>query len=163
MFSVVLVIVGLIAVVAIVEGLVARRTLGAQLVEARAVVPIDEATGLLNHRAYAQRVTGEIKRAGRTHNNLWLSVWTIVEGDSDQFGRIAADSLRFPEIGFRLDERVYCFLRPGIDEAGQRELYTRLAAATRRVRIAVGEQTWTPSDSSIDARALLNSAIDRMQ
>ena len=143
-----------------VEGVLARRRIEREIAQARRVLPVDEASGLLNHRAYHQRVTGELKRAHRGKGNVWLGVWTVVEGDADRFGRLAADSLRFPEVGFRLAERVYCFVRPNVDEELRTDLHLRLRRAAPRETAAVGEAVWASGDP--DAMKLLDAAIAEM-
>jgi hypothetical protein len=163
MLSLVLIVVTVLALLAIVEGLLSARGISRKIVEARSSAPVDEETGLLNHRAYVQRITGELKRAARMNGNLWLSVWTVVEGDAAQFGRIAADGVRFPEIGFRLSDRVYCFVRPSIDDEHRSDMLGRLTAAARRSRVAVGESFWRASDGQTTPRAILDEAIRTME
>lgn len=144
-----------------VEGIFGRRRAEAEITRARRVLPVDESTGLLNHRAYLQRVTGELKRARRGKGNVWLGVWTVVDGDPDRFGRLAADGIRFPEVGFRLAERVFCFVRPNVDDDLRTDVHSRLRRAAPRERAAVGEAIWV--DGEPDAMELLDTAIGRME
>lgn len=155
-----LLIVTVLLLLAGVEGLASRRRIEGEIARARRVLPVDESTGLLNHRAYLQRVTGELKRAHRGKGNVWLGVWTVVEGDPERFGRLAAGSVHFPEVGFRLAERVFCFVRPNIDDDLRADLHGRLRRAAPREKAAVGEAVWQGGDT--DAMALLDTAIGRM-
>lgn len=156
--TIILLVISCISVLAAVEAAVERRRLGARLDRARRELPKDEATGLLNHRAFRQRILGEIKRAKRGGGSVWLSVWTVVDGDPDQFGRVAADGLRFPETGFRLAERVFCFTRPNATDEHRGDLARRLRQGAPRARAAVGEARWA-GGSVEDAMALLHEAI----
>jgi hypothetical protein len=144
-----------------IEGIFARRRYEQEILRARRVLPVDEQTGLLNHRAYLQRVSGELKRAHRAKGNVWLGVWTVVDGDPDRFGRLAADGLHFPEVGFRLAERVFCFVRPNVDDDLRSDVHARLRRAAPRERAAVGEAIWLDGDP--DAMRLLDTAIGRME
>ena len=156
-----LVIVFALGLIGVIDAVMARGRLQQEIITARAQRPIDDATGLLNQRAYLPRITGELKRAQRSHANVWLSVWTVTEGDPDRFGRVAADGLRFPEVGFRLDERVFCFARPGSTEPIRTDLLARLRATGPREKTAVGEVTWRAGDP--DAMRLLHAAIGAMR
>ncbi|MBC7644154.1 MAG: hypothetical protein H7123_03440 [Thermoleophilia bacterium] len=143
------------------DAVVTRGRLQQEIATARAQRPVDDATGLLNQRAYLPRITSELKRAQRSNASVWLSVWTVTDGDPDRFGRVAADGLRFPEVGFRLDERVFCFARPGASEPIRTDLLARLRAAGPREQTAVGEVTWRAGDP--DAMRLLHAAIGAMR
>ena len=158
---IVLLIVAALGLVGVIDAFVTRARLEADIATARASRPVDDTTGLLNQRAYLPRITGELKRAQRSRSNVWLSVWTITDGDPDRFGRVAADGLRFPEVGFRLDERVFCFARPGATEAVRNDLLARLRTAGPREQVAVGEVTWRAGDP--DAMRLLHAAIGAMR
>ena len=61
--AIVLIIVIALSLFAIVEAYLAQLATVAQIEQARSHVPVDDETGLLNHRAYYQRVTGELRRA----------------------------------------------------------------------------------------------------
>lgn len=144
-----------------VEAMLARRSLRVEIQNARRQLPTDSATGLLNHRAYLQRISGELKRAKRSGGTVWLSVWTVVEGDADQFGRVAADGLRFPEVGFRLSDQVFCFARPNATDEQRGELAMRVRNGAPRTRAAVGEVHFRSGDSE-DAMQLLHEAIGKL-
>jgi hypothetical protein len=158
--TIVLYIIGGIGLLLALDGLVARTKIQHKIDDARRQRPVDEGTGLLNQRAYLHRITGELKRAQRSHSNVWLGVWTVVDGDPDRFGRVAADGLRFPEVGFRLAERVFCFVRPGITEDQRADLLLRLRSGAPREKAASGEVTWTGGQT--DAMRLLHIAIEGM-
>ncbi len=141
----------------VVEGLWRVRILRRQIVEARDNGPIDDETGLYNHRAFVERVTAEMKRAQRVGGSVWIGVWTVVEGDPDRFGRVACDGLRFPEVGFRLSDRVFCFARPDMRSELREEFHRRIRSSAPRERAAVGEAVWRGGEP--DAMGLLNRAI----
>jgi hypothetical protein len=157
---VLLIVIGL-SLLATIDALISRRKVTRDIAEARSRLPVDEETGLLNHRAYLQRTTGELKRAKRSKGNLWLGVWTVTEGDPDRFGRVAADGLRFPEVGFRLSERVFCFTRPEITEQLRRDLHSRLRTAAPREKVSIGEVLWNGGEP--DAMKLLDEAVARVK
>lgn len=143
------------------DGAITHARLSRELAVARDLPPVDEVTGLLSERAFIHRVTSELKRAQRSGASVWLGVWTIVEGDPDRFGRIAADVLRFPEAGFRISDRVFCFIRPLVTRQQRADLVLRLRTAAPRRTSASGEATWT--GGSTDAMALLQAAIGSME
>lgn len=150
-----------VALVLIVDGVIALRRLGRRIDDARAHGPMDEETGLWNQRAYLPRVTAEMKRAQRVGGSLWIGVWTVVDGDPHRFGRVASDGLRFPEVGFRLGERVFCFVRPDMRDDLREEFHRRLRSSAPRERAACGEALWRGGEP--DAMALLHAAIDQME
>lgn len=144
------------------HAVVVRRRLRAAVARARREAPTDAETGLLNHRAFEHRLAAEFKRARRDGTSVWLTTWTVVEGDADHFGRRAADGLRFPEVGFRLAERVFCFARPNATAQQRADLSARLEHATPRNRAAVGQATWTGGVDE-DPMALLHRALDEVR
>lgn len=150
-----------ILVLAIFEGTISQRRLRAEIARARHIVPTDDATGLLNHHAYRQRIAGELKRAARADGSVWLVVVTVVDGDPEQFGRVAADGLRFPEVGFRLAERVFCFVRPNASAEQRRDVLARLRAAQPTMSAAIGQSAFP--DGPAEPVALLHDAIARMR
>lgn len=150
-----------LGVIGTLEGLIARRRVQRQLQLAHEHRPTDESTGLWNERAYMHRVESELKRVQRGGSNLWLGVWTVVDGDPERFGRMAADGIRFPEIGFRLSDRVFCFVRPAMSVERRDDLHRRLRNAAPRERSAIGEIVWRGGEP--DAMRLLHAAIDRME
>jgi hypothetical protein len=152
-----LAIVALVAAIALVDALVRRRRLTHALARAWDDVPRDIETGLLDRRVCLQRIAAELKRARRGGGSVWLGVVTIVEGDPDRFGRLLHDSMRTPEVGFRIAERVICVARPDLDPARRGELLGRIAAAAPRERLAIGEATWSGVDDG-DAAGLLHRA-----
>lgn len=158
--KIVLLFINAISLALIVEGVISLRRLQRRIIDASLSGPYDEETGLLNQRAFVSRVTSELKRAQRTGGELWVGVWTIVDGDPARFGRVAADSLRFPEVGFRLGEQVFCFVRPDMHEDVRDEFHRRIRSSTPRERAAIGEAVWNGGDP--DAMALLHAAIEEM-
>jgi hypothetical protein len=154
-----LLLVAFAAAVALVDGLVRRRRLAAALVRAWDEVPRDPETGLLERRVCLQRIAAELKRARRGDGSVWLGVVTVVEGDPGRFGRLLHDSMRTPEVGFRIAERVICVARPDLDGPHRAELLGRIAAAAPRERLAIGEATWRSVDDG-DAARLLRAASD---
>lgn len=154
-----LVLVACSAAVALVDGLLRRRRLSHALERAWRDVPLDHATGLLDRRACLQRIAAELKRARRGNGSVWVGVVTVVEGDPDRFGRLLHDSMRTPEVGMRIGERVVCIARPSLDARSRSELLGRIRAAAPRERLALGEAAWlSPADG--DAADLLRRASD---
>jgi hypothetical protein len=154
---IVLAVVGLAALVALVDGLVRRRALRRAVAKAWAEVPIDGDTGLLDRTVCLQRVAAELKRARRGNGSVWVGVVTVMDGDAGRFGRLLHDSMRTPEVGFRLADQVVCVARPDLDPARREELLGRIGAAAPRERLAIGEATWRgPQDG--DAGELLRRA-----
>jgi hypothetical protein len=152
-----LALVGLVALVALVDGLVRRRALRRDVAKAWLGVPRDPDTGLLDRRVCLQRLAAELKRARRGGGAVWVGVVTVIDGDAGRFGRLLHDSMRTPEVGFRLGEQVICVARPDLDPARRAELLGRIGAAVTRERFAIGEATWRgPQDG--DASELLRRA-----
>lgn len=150
---------GLVALLALVHGLVRRRRLARAVAAAWLEVPRDIDTGLLDRSVCLQRVAAELKRARRGNGNVWVAVVTVLDGDAGRFGRLLHDSMRTPEVGFRLADQVVCIARPDLDSERRAELLGRIAAAAPRERLAIGESTWTgPQDG--DAAQLLRRASD---
>lgn len=156
---IVLILVAIAALVALVDGLLRRRQLAAELARAWQDVPRDEATGLLDRRVCLQRIAAELKRARRGGGSVWVGVVTVLDGDTDRFGRLLHDSMRTPEVGFRIGEQVICIARPDLDADRRAELLGRIVAAAPRERLAVGEATWSGGRDG-DAAALLRRASD---
>lgn len=134
--------VALVALIWLVHGLWRRRRLLRRLELALRDVPRDPATGLYDRRVCLQRIAAELKRAARTHGSVWVGIVTVVDGDANRFGRILADSLRVPEVAFRLSERVVCIARPDLDPANRSDLLGRIATAGPREHLAIGETIW---------------------
>lgn len=147
------------ALAALVDGLLRRRRLERQLHRAWLEVPRDAATGLLDRRVCLQRIAAELKRARRGSGSVWVALVTVLDGDAERFGRLLHDSMRTPEVGFRIGEQVVCIARPDLDPARRAELLGRIFAAAPRERLAIGEATWT-SAADGDAAALLRRASD---
>lgn len=155
-------VVALLAAIVLVDGLVRRRRLRQQLERAWREVPRDRVTGLFDRRVCLQRIAAELKRARRSGGSVWLGVVTVVDGDADRFGRLLHDSMRTPEVGFRIGERVVCIARPALASSDRAQLLGRIAAAAPRERIAIGEAVWTgPQDG--DASQLMRRASDTMR
>lgn len=147
----------LASLVVLLDGLVQQRRVDRQLREVLTRIPRDPDTGLFDRRVCQQRLAAELKRAARTDGNVWVGVVTVMHGDADRFGRLAADSLRFPEVGFRLAERVFCVIRPELDDVVRADLIGRLRSAGPREDIAIGEHLWSsPADG--DAPDVLRAA-----
>lgn len=152
-----LLVVALVAAGVLVDGLLRRRRLGRELRRAWDDVPRDSDTGLLDRRVCLQRLAAELKRARRGGGSVWVAIVTVVDGDPARFGRLLHDSMRMPEVGFRLGDRVVCLARPDLDGPHRAELLGRIAAAAPRERLAIGEARWTgPADG--DAAELLRRA-----
>jgi hypothetical protein len=147
----------LVAAVVLVDGVVRRGRLERRLRAAWDEVPRDGATGLYDRRVCLQRVAAELKRARRGGGSVWVAIVTVVDGDAARFGRLLHDSMRLPEVGFRIGEQVVCIARPDLDDPHRDELLGRVLAAAPRERLAIGEATWRP-DGGEDAAQLLQRA-----
>jgi hypothetical protein len=157
-----LVVVALVALVALVDGLVRRRSLLHTLDRAWRDVPRDAETGLLDRRACPQRIAAELKRAGRGGGSVWVGMVTVLDGDPDRFGRMLFDSLRVPEVAFRIGERVVCIARPDLSPHLREDLLGRIGASAPRERLAIGETVWRgPGDG--DANRVLHAAAAAVQ
>lgn len=154
-----LVLTALVAAAALVDGLVRRRRLSRELERAWQEVPRDPDTDLLDRRVCLQRLAAELKRARRGGGTVWVGVVTVLDGDPSRFGRLLHDSMRTPEVGFRIGERVVCIARADLDAQRRAELLGRIAAAAPRERLAIGEATWTDVHDG-DAAILLRRASD---
>jgi hypothetical protein len=152
-----LAVVALVALIALVDGVLRRRRLTRTVERAWLDVPRDPETGLFDRRVCLQRVAAELKRARRGGGSVWVGVVTVVDGDADRFGRLLHDGMRLPEVGFRIGERVVCVARPDLDESHRSELLGRIVAAAPRERLAIGEATWRSADDG-DAAQLLQRA-----
>jgi hypothetical protein len=152
-----LLVVALVAAFVLVDALARRRRLVRALARAWDEVPRDADTGLLDRRVCLQRIAAELKRARRGGGSVWVGVVTVVDGDPGRFGRLFHDSMRTPEVGFRIAERVICIARPDLDEHHRAELLGRIAAAAPRERLAIGEATWRGIDDG-DASSVLQRA-----
>lgn len=152
-----LAVVALVALIALVDGVLRRRRLNRSVERAWLEVPRDPETGLFDRRVCLQRVAAELKRARRGGGSVWVGVVTVVEGDPDRFGRMLHDGMRLPEVGFRIGERVVCVARPDLDESRRSELLGRIVAAAPRERLAIGEAIWRSTDDG-DAAQLLRRA-----
>jgi hypothetical protein len=152
-----LVAVTLLALGVLVDGLLRRRRLERSVRRAWDDVPRDHESGLYDRSVCLQRIAAELKRARRGNGSVWVGVFTVLDGDAARFGRLLHDSMRLPEVGFRIGEQVVCLARPNLDEAHRSELFGRVAAAAPRERLAIGETTWTgPTDG--DAGDVLRRA-----
>ena len=149
--------VGLVAFLVLVDGLVRRRALRRRVAQAWEEVPRDPETGLLERQVCLQRVAAELKRARRGSGTVWVAVVTVLDGDASRFGRLLHDSMRMPEVGFRLADQVVCIARPDPDAARRAELLGRVVAAAPRERLAIGEATWH-GDQDGDAGDVLRRA-----
>lgn len=148
---------GLASIVALADGAMRRRRLAHLLERAWLDVPRDPASGLFDRRVCLQRIAAEVKRARRGGGTVWVGVITVVDGNADRFGRLLLDSMRTPEVGFRLAPQVVVIARPDLDAARREELLGRIAAAAPRERLALGKSTWRgPADG--DASRLLHAA-----
>lgn len=156
--SLILIIVLIVSLGLLADGIVRQRRLARRLTRARRDVPIDVETGLLDRRACIPRLTAELKRAARTGDSVWVGVITVIEGDAARFGRTALDALQVPEVGFRLAESVFCFVRPAAGETSLVELAGRLKRAAPRERLMLGEATWAPDLPVQSAAELLQQA-----
>ena len=143
--AIALVCVAVIALCVLVDGIVRRARLQRVVERAWREVPIDVATGLFDRRACLQRIAAEVKRAARSKGTVWVGIITVVEGDADRFGRLLHDSLRVPEVAFRLSDQVMCVTRPDLSDAEREDLIGRIVAAGPRERLALGEQSWRSS------------------
>ncbi|MCW2926035.1 MAG: hypothetical protein JWM86_3 [Thermoleophilia bacterium] len=158
-----LLVVSLLSLLAVADAVVRRRRLQRELERAWREVPRDPATGLFDRRVCLQRVAAEVKRARRGGGSVWVGVVTVLTGDTDRFGRLLHDSMRLPEVGFRIGQQVVCIARPDLDEAHRSELLGRLVAAAPRERLAIGEATWSSSadgDAADVMRRASNSSIE---
>lgn len=158
-FPIVLALVALVALLVLLDGLLRRRRLRRTLRRAWDEVPRDPATGLLDRRVCLQRIAAELKRARRGGTSVWVCVVTVTDGDADRFGRLLHDSMRTPEVGFRIAEQVVCLARPALDPTSRAELLGRIAAAAPREHLAIGEATWTGAQDG-DASDLLRAASE---
>jgi hypothetical protein len=152
-----LAVVAVLALGVLVDGLLRRRRLEQTVLRAWDEVPRDQESGLYDRRVCLQRIAAELKRARRGGGSVWVGVFTVLDGDAARFGRLLHDSMRLPEVGFRIGEQVVCLARPNLDRAQRDELLGRVAAAAPRERLAIGETTWTgPTDG--DASDVLRRA-----
>lgn len=151
--------VAVLALFALIDGIVRRRRLAAELALAWSSVPRDAETGLFDRRVCLQRVAAEVKRARRGGGTVWVGIVTISDGDPARVGRLFHDSMRMPEVAFRLTDRVLCIARPDLGPADRDDLIGRIVAAAPRERLAIGEAVWRgPGDG--DAAQLLHRASD---
>ncbi len=139
------------------DGLVRRERLRRRVRAAWDQVPRDVDTGLYERQVCLPRVAAELKRARRGGGSVWVAVVTVLDGDAGRFGRLLHDSMRLPEVGFRLGEQVACIARPDLDRAHRDDLLGRVVAAAPRERLAIGEAVWHAGDSE-DAAELLRRA-----
>lgn len=149
----------LVALCALVDGLMRRRRAARMLDHAWREVPRDFATGLFGRRVCLPRIAAELKRARRGNGSVWIGMITVLEGDADRFGRLLHDSIRMPEVGFRIADRVMCIARPDIDAAAREDLLGRIVAAAPRERLALGESSWAGQGDG-DAGELLRRASE---
>lgn len=129
-----------ISSLAAVEGALVRAHLLRRARSASRDIPIDDASGLFDHRVFDARVAGELKRLERMPEaEFWLSVWHVSRpDDADAFGRAAADALEFPAMGFRLDDTTFCFARITEHTDESQELLQRLTVASAAWPASVG-------------------------
>lgn len=154
----ILVAVALVAMLVLLHGLIRRGQLTRVIERSWLMVPRDEETGLLDRSTCLQRVAAEVKRARRGGGNVWVAVITITSGDPARFGRLLHDSLRMPEVAFRLDDRVVCLARPNLDDASRADVLARVVAAAPREQLAIGEAVWSSVAPEGDAADLLQRA-----
>lgn len=157
-----LVVVALVSLGALVDGLVRRAAMARTLDRAWRDVPRDAETGLLDRRACAQRIAAELKRAGRSGGTVWVGMVTVLDGDPNRFGRMLCDSLRVPEVAFRIGERVVCIARPDLSPPLREDLLGRIGASAPRERLAIGETTWRGAGDG-DATRVLHAAAAAVQ
>lgn len=157
-----LIAVALVALLVLLDGLWRRRRLGRALDQAWRDVPRDAQTGLFDRRVCLQRIAAELKRAGRSGGTVWVGVITVLEGDADRFGRLFHDTMRLPEVGFRIGERVVCIARPDLDAAARDDLLGRVLGAAPRERLAIGETTWSGTADG-DAARILHAASEAVR
>ncbi|MCW2955488.1 MAG: hypothetical protein JWO69_357 [Thermoleophilia bacterium] len=151
-----------ISLLVLADGLVRRARTVRAVDRAWLEVPRDGATGLFARRVCLQRIAAELKRARRGGGTVWVGVVTVLDGDADRVGRLFHDTMRLPEVGFRLGERVLCIARPDLDDAARDDLLGRVLGAAPRERLAVGEAVWRgPRDG--DAVQLLRAASDAVR
>lgn len=158
-----LIIVSVVAIVVLADGFARRRTLQRRLARTHREIPRDAATGLLDRRACLPRLAAELKRAARGDGSVWVSVITIADGDADRFGRLLHDSVRIPEVAFRLADRVVCVARPDLDDAQREELLGRIVAAGPREVLTIGETVWRRGVAAQDAADVLRAATEAMR
>lgn len=133
---------------------VARRSLARESVER----PMDESTGLPDHRAFTVGVRNDIRVARRHGGNVWIAVVTIADGDADAFGVLLADAIRMPERAYRLAPNVFCVVRMEVSPSVRADVLARIDGAAARARIAIGEASWPGGPD--DPVTLLHAAID---
>lgn len=158
-----LALVALVSLVTLLDGLVRRAILLRTLDRVWREVPRDAETGLLDRRVCQQRIAAELKRAARGGSSVWVGMITVLDGDADRFGRMLCDSLRVPEVAFRLDERVICIARPDLGWAEREDLLGRIGASAPRERLAFGETVWRDLATGGDARDVLRTAAAAVQ
>lgn len=154
-------VISFIAIIMIVEMLLRRHRLKRQVEDAWLSVPIDIETGLFDRSVCLQRISVELKRARRSKTNVWVGVVTVASGDADRFGRLLQDTLRVPEVAFRLSEQVVCIVRPNLAETEYEELVGRIIASGPREQIVLGDCLWESSKEG-SAADLLRNATDKM-
>lgn len=157
-----LVVVSVAALCVLVDGLVRQRRLRSVVERAWREVPRDAETGLFDRRACLQRIAVELKRAARGGGSVWVGIVTVTEGDADRFGRLLQDSLRVPEVAFRLSDRVVCIARPDLTGHEREDLIGRIVASGPRERLALGEQRWSSATDGT-AADLLRRATNTMR
>lgn len=153
-----LAVVALCALVVILAALLHRRRLVRRISRAWSEVPRDPETGLFDRTVCLPRIAAELKRASRTGGTVWVGVITVTGGDAGRFGRLLHDSMRLPEVGFRLDEQVVCIARPDLGAEERVDLLGRIIAAAPREQLALGEHVWRGRRQDGDASQLLAAA-----
>lgn len=126
------------------DSVTAQRSTAAEIDAARARLPLDEATGLLDRRAYRHRAESELKRAQRSGDGVWIGTWRITAGDPDEFGRRLSSTVQFPEVAFRVEHDLFAVLRPVIDtDASDAALPDRIARAADGFGVDAGARSWS--------------------
>lgn len=150
--------VALIAAAVLVHALARRFVLQRELVRSVGAVPRDADSGLFDRTTCVPRIEAELARARRTGGSTWVAIVAVAGGDQQRVARLVADSLRHPEFGFRLAERVMCVVRPDAQEATDAQLIGRLRAAAPKAEVVIGTASWRVGDPPIDAAGMLHAA-----
>lgn len=76
--------------------------------------PVDPATGLLSRSTFEQRALAETRRVDRFGGaiHVWVAEVAGTAEDVDRAGAALQAQIQFPQLGFRLDERLLCVLVP---------------------------------------------------
>jgi hypothetical protein len=123
-----------LAIVAVVEAVVERQALRKKMEWARHNAPADPETALLTVEAFQARAVAELKRAERYKGTVSIGFWNVEMGDPVEFGCHVRETLRFPEVGFRMSGSLFAVVSPSDDVAARDALPSRIGVLDTGVR-----------------------------